>query len=320
MSRGLRATLWIAIASSVLLGQALLPATVGSLLWNSALDAGHLVLFAAFAIVVFMGIGSGASGGSLRRYGISMFVVVVVAGLTEFIQVFGERHAESSDFIRDLLGGGAALCVAASIDAGVGGRSTKMRWVRGVLILVAIALMAGGLETLFRVFQTYRQRDEAFPVVCDFDSAWTGTFLDSRNLEWELVSAPTEWSSAAPGLVARLSFAVAEYPGLIQREPFPDWTGYDRLEFELYSDAQTARRVAIRVNDLHHDNRYSDRFNRALTVSPGINRFSILLEEVRDAPQGRAMDMRAIHGIAVFASSPEEPFSIYLDGFRLTRD
>ena len=120
--------------------------------------------------------------------------------------------------------------------------------------------------------------------------------------------------------MARLSFAVTEYPGLILREPFPDWTGYDRLEFELYSDAQVPRQMAIRINDTRHDNRYSDRFNRALTVSPGVNQFSVQLDEVRNAPQGRTMDMQSIHGIAIFAVSPRETFSVYLDGFRLTRD
>ena len=323
MSRRLRATFLVAVASSVLLGQAVLPVTVDSLLWNTVLDAGHLVLFAGFAIVVLMAVGSGADGassGGLRRYGIALFAIVIMASLTEFIQGFGERHAEGSDFIRDLLGGGAALCVAASVDAGLGRRFSRMRWVRGVLLLVAIALMAGGLETLFRVVQAYRQRDEAFPVVCDFESTWGELFLDSRNVEWKVVSVPTEWSSSASRLVARLSFSVAEYPALILREPFPDWTGYDRFEFELYSDAQTPRQMAIRINDSHHDNRYSDRFNRALTVSPGINRFSFQLVDVRNAPQGRTMDLHSIHGIAVFASSPRETFSVYLDGFRLIRE
>ena len=71
--------------------------------------------------------------------------------------------------------------------------------------------------------------------------------------------------------------------------------------FTVVSDLDEPLRVTIRVHDAAHDQRYEDRFNRTLTIAPGVNRFEIRLDDIRTAPDRREMDMSRIRGVVIFA-------------------
>ena len=62
---------------------------------------------------------------------------------------------------------------------------------------------------------------------------------------------------------------------------------------------------------------YVDRFNRSFEIQKGVNRISIPLSEISEAPQGRAMDMKHIQSLALFSAQPEKGFSLYFDNLRL---
>ena len=117
--------------------------------------------------------------------------------------------------------------------------------------------------------------------------------------------------------LARLDLKPGAYPGIGIVEPHPDWSGYRRLVITIVSDLDAPLPVAIRVHDLAHDQRYEDRFNRALTVEPGVNRFAIALDDIRHAPDRREMDMRHIRGVLLFAYRRTLPTRVYLGPIRL---
>jgi hypothetical protein len=100
-------------------------------------------------------------------------------------------------------------------------------------------------------------------------------------------------------------------------EPYPDWSGHLRLVFTIVSDLDAPLRLVVRVHDAAHDQRGKDRFNRSLTVSPGVNRFAISLDDIRRAPDRREMDMRRIRGIILFAYRLNAPTHVYLGAWRL---
>ena len=62
---------------------------------------------------------------------------------------------------------------------------------------------------------------------------------------------------------------------------------------------------------------YADRFNIALTITPGEHRIEIPLETIRLAPHGREMDLGRIRGVGVFAYQLRQPRQVCLSAFRL---
>jgi hypothetical protein len=115
----------------------------------------------------------------------------------------------------------------------------------------------------------------------------------------------------------RLDLKPGAYPGIGIVEPHPDWSGYRVLAITIVSDLDAPLPIAIRVHDAAHDQRYEDRFNRALTVAPGVNRFTIALDDIRHAPDRREMNMRRIRGVLLFAYQRTQPTHLYLGPIRL---
>ncbi len=100
-------------------------------------------------------------------------------------------------------------------------------------------------------------------------------------------------------------------------EPYPDWRGYRRLLVTIVSDLDAPLSLVIRVHDAAHDQRSKDRFNRSLTIAPGVNRFSIALDDIERAPDRRRMDMRRIRGVLIFGYNLKAPTHVYLGALRL---
>jgi hypothetical protein len=112
-------------------------------------------------------------------------------------------------------------------------------------------------------------------------------------------------------------FYPKRYPGIRIEEPYADWRGFSRFRVDVYSEWPTVRSLVIRIDDAHHTNEYEDRFNQAVTILPGLNHIVIPLDDIRQAPVGRELDLSAIKAIRLFAISPPEEFSLYVDNIRL---
>ena len=190
---------------------------------------------------------------------------------------------------------------------------------RVALFLSAAALLAVAFQRVATVSLAYLHRDAIFPRLCEFDDRWQSTFVGVHDAVLTQGEPSAGWGRDLSTSVPRLTFLPAQYPGISIQEPHPDWTGYDRLAFEVYSEEPAPVELVLRIDDARHNNDYADRFNRALIIQPGPNRISISLDDVQRAPRTRPMDMTRIRGLTLFAVDPPRPFSVYLDGLRLER-
>ena len=77
--------------------------------------------------------------------------------------------------------------------------------------------------------------------------------------------------------------------------------------------------VYVRIHDVHHEGEATDRFSRRLTLMPGANPIAISLKDVKFAPETRAMNMRRVRSVMLFANAPEQAIELYLGDFRLER-
>ena len=88
----------------------------------------------------------------------------------------------------------------------------------------------------------------------------------------------------------------------------------------LFNPGQEPLTLTLRINDLAHDrgdNAYGDRFNTRLVLDPGANTFAINLDDVRNAPASRHMDMANVRRLGLFAVRLPAPRTVYLSDLRL---
>lgn len=182
----------------------------------------------------------------------------------------------------------------------------------GVGLLVVIALSPVLVWTY-----AYWDRAARFPSLVQFSSAWEMMFVKGRDCAVQIVPPPLGWEKPRVDTVGHVVFYPKHHPGIRLEEPYPDWRGFSRFRVDVYSELPTARALIIRIDDAHHNNEYADRFNRVITISPGLNHIHVPLDDIRHAPVGRDLDLSAIKDVKLLAISPPEEFSLYVDNIRL---
>jgi hypothetical protein len=181
-------------------------------------------------------------------------------------------------------------------------------------ILTALVVIAATLPlqgALLHSFNIHRD----FPVLESFEhrfetSGWKGT-----NARCSLSADHVTYGAAS--LKTRL--LPGEYPGVELAYFIGDWRGYDVFAFDAFLEGAVPLAVTVRINDAEHAHTYSDRFNRRFTLSPGMNRIAVNLDEVRKAPRSRTMNMAEIVDVRLFTVNLVEEKTLYLDYFRLEK-
>ena len=183
-----------------------------------------------------------------------------------------------------------------------------------------------GAALLLIVFQIYPvatavtdeyQARSQFPVLADFEypfelERWTGAA--GRAIDDTIKHSGNH--------SMRVSMDTALYSG-VSLSYFPgDWTGFSQFQCSIYNPNSDPLTLTCRIHDLAHTQgiqRYQDRYNKSFTLATGWHTITIELETVKNAPIDRAMDMRHILGIGIFATRLPQPRVVYIDAVRLLR-
>ena len=104
---------------------------------------------------------------------------------------------------------------------------------------------------------------------------------------------------------------------IVFKEPYPDWSDYSVLILELFHAGEGWIELGLRIDDQHHSRQLTDRYNRHLTLAPGVNRFRIPLDEVLRGPAERELDLQRIERIVLFPVDPVGGFELFLAPIRL---
>ena len=284
-------------------------------------NAGHFPFFGILSLL-FLGLSSLFLGkiikGRLWNYIIAFAMTLLIGGLHEYSQIIGPRDADIRDLVRDAAGAITFLGLYMIYDKQMAalwekwGRKIKIMFFMGAFILIVSMLIPSALWG-----GAYLYRNQNFPLICGFESIWGNKFLKTQDATIKTTLPPEKWENKIGNYVGKLTFFIAAYPGLAIEEPYPDWSGHKLLSFKVFSELDSSVRISIRIEDSQHNNDENDRFNRAFTVDPGLNKISIPLDEIRKAPTTRDMDMTDIRAIILFAYKPDKEFSLYLDDIRL---
>lgn len=287
-----------------------------SLFWRAVQNSGHTFLFAVAAVLVLLLLQDATE--LFRRSPLKLYVVagltsLLIGVLTELVQLLIDSDASTMDVMRDLAGIIAGLGIYAGADPYLQPYWLKSRKRKRIGIVVfSFCIFTVSLFSLISLSVAYMQRESAFPVVVDLKAKWSDAFIQTKHAS---VKIEVDKKSGADGKVkrvVRVELNRAIYPGVSMIEPYPDWSSFEILTLDIYSEQPRAFDLVLRIHDELHDQAYSDRFNRRLTVEVGENHFRIPLYDIKYAPASREMDMTKVSELILFAEKPDYPLSFYL--------
>ena len=300
-----------------------LPMPSHTFLWKAVNNFGHVPLFGLVAIVLLWisrMLSQSLGWSSRRQYGLALVGVLVLAFLTEALQLLDSaRQTSLSDIVYDLVGGLCGLALFFIYDP-----HPPKSWVPWrqrprifILSVCVIGLLVIPLLPVLERGYAHWDRANRFPSLLEFSSEWEMKFVEARDSTLQVVVPPVAWNKAKDDLVGKVEFHLKKYPGFYLNDPYPDWRDYTSLKFDIYSELSHVQQFAIRIDDAEYNRTYTDGFNRKLKVLPGINHVHIAIEDIRQSPVSREMDLTSIRKVLFFTVSPPEEFTLYFDRIRL---
>lgn len=292
--------------------------------WRMAFEIGHMPLFGVTALLVLriVRVSRGGAGTERADFLIALLATAILSLLAEAAQLIQPgRHANVGDALHNLTGAFCFIAIAAALQPGMWQGLGRDGPLAARLVLIGAVLALGlGVMPLAGVAWSYGMRAAAFPVLADLTERWQRPFLSIGRSELTRVPAPRGWTGQSGKQVARLTFLDAPWPGVTVREPWPDWSDFTALRFQVWSDLEVPVEIVLRVDDTHRQRAHRDRFNGSLIVTPGLNDFTIPLATIAGGPRERTLDVGDISQFILFSRRPDEPFELYFSRFWLEGD
>jgi hypothetical protein len=150
-----------------------------------------------------------------------------------------------------------------------------------------------------------------FPVLSDFETPfeidrWAG------NAELSIDNQVHFHGRSSLKIVLNTS----NYSGAALRYFPGNWLNYEYLHMSIFNPLDESLKVTCRIHDRHHADAiqaYDDRFNMGRVLRQGWNQIVIPLEEVKNAPKSRKLDLQEVQNIGVFVYRLRQPRVIYID-------
>lgn len=294
-----------------------------TLLYDALFDAGHAPLFGLLALVCLglsLCLVTRAGFPRVYHYLLAFGGSVAANVAAEWAQFEGPRDADLVDLLRGVAGAAAFLLFVSTYDPIVvrswgpaaGGR-------RGLLRALSVLLLLAAFAASISTGWAYLRRNLAFPRLSEFQTAWEKRFLHTQYASLELQRLPQHPGRDPRDLAARVTFHRRRVSGLVIRELYPDWSGYDRLALTVYSALDGPVELRVRIDDIRHRYFRSSRYEFSFTIAPGENPLTLPIAELADGDDDDLDTTRMCH-LFLFARRPAERFSVHVDHLRLERD
>jgi len=280
------------------------PLPIESLWLREALNSGHTIFFFFLSFYAYHGLKKQTNlSNTYLIVVIIVFVGIVFGILIEAVQQSLQREASIVDLCRDVVGIFAGLCLVASGAA----KKVSNQMYRFLSLAMAVALILFAMAPLMQLSMHYIQRNSAFPVVIDLGANWSESFIVYNHAE--LLHGDDQGNIGRYGKdkLHQVLFGPGRFPGVSIREPVADWSSYRLLKFSVVSNVEGDVVLVLRIHDKQHNQDYSDRFNQALIVHPGVNDYAFALASISEGPEARELDLSQIAGIILFLSRQSLP-------------
>lgn len=292
-----------------------------SIFWQEAQNSGHILVFGVLSLVALITLRS-ISWFEKHNYAwsyLGAIILTLLAGIiVEYIQLSVGRDAELIDVLNDGVGIFSFLGLYAFIDPALNTFRSKegRRLIFGIFGLSSLLLLIG-LSPVINLTLSYYQRDRDFPILIDFSKHWPLAFISTQDASLQIAEVPEQWLNTEQKHLGIVTLYSAQYPGFALKEPVSDWSSYAYLKFSIFSDTIQPIKLSLRINDKQHNQEYNDRYNTSLLIEQGKNQFRISLDDIRNGPTDRKLDLHAIDKVVLFASDLDTPLQFYVGNFQL---
>ncbi len=235
----------------------------------------------------------------------ALLITLLLSVVIEMVQLTVGRQASIDDLLNNLLGSLLALYIFQL-------RLLLSSRIKLGLISLLTLLLLWSLTPLLSIAADTAIAHHKHPIIADFETP----FEQSR---WESKSPLEIIQRKSKQLLAHIDSS-EKYPGLTLIPRVSDWRGYAFFQFEMYNSSDQIWPLYFRINDRLHNkrgNHYNDRYNTKMQLKPGWNRFQVSLQQVKQAPTKRTMDMARISGVTFYFMSGSPLKTIRLDNLIL---
>jgi hypothetical protein len=269
-------------------------------LWN----LGHIVFFALLPYTVFSRFKwHWESFG--RQCLLTMAMCIVLGSIIEMGQYGLKLDVDLGDVFRDLIGGWVGLFFLFPSRKRVQKKSMR------VLQIITVCLVGLQIYPVFVAFTDEFIARKQFPVLSGFETPW-----EIQRWTGGAAFAVDDKIHHGGKHSLRVLLKTDMYSG-VSLFYFPEnWEGAKSFQFSICNPSEEILSITCRIHDQEHNQGsklYTDRFNRKFSLTKGWNTIVIDMQDIRNAPEGREMDIRRIRGVGVFATMLKQCRVVYLD-------
>lgn len=296
----------ILLVSAAVIGGHLLPGLDNSRVEDGVRNGLHVVVFAAFAVIVFE---------YLKSSGIAIVIAVpvtivavgLIGGLSELMQNVAGRQLDVGDVVRDFAGASLGLVGRLlwrwSID-------DRRSWItklvsRSASVLVGFSIIAPLLFWL-SIIGLGRMTS---PVILDFGQWWNKYTYRPINAE---IIAPAGAAGSA-----EIRLLKWRRSGLVISPMMTNWSDYEYLTITASMLRGPDTNVTVRINDSDRRNNWSDEFIASIIVDADTAMIRIPFRELIDEPGQPAMDLSDVQEVVIFARDRRRDTVMLIDDIRL---
>ena len=274
-----------------------------------AWELGHICLFFFYTYALLKVWKSFAR----RSFQVQLIVVLllslVLGSLIEWSQAAFDRTFSLKDIAMDVMGSLAAVAFLSPTRIVP---SKNFLRITQIIICLLVLLLTYPLVIVL-VDQVVARMQ--FPVLSNFETPfeinrWGGSALIA-----------IDENTVREGKASlKVQLTPARYSGTSLNHFPANWHGHDYLHISIFNPSLEPLKITLRINDKEHFSNgqsYSDRFNRQFILSSGWNNIDIAIDDIRNAPKNRAMNLRAIGNMGIFTVNLKIPRLIYIDDVRL---
>lgn len=278
---------------------------------DEAFDFGHLLLFGTLSLVVLIMISNKRRRQSnVKPYVLAGIITFLLGFITECIQIFlPEREFGLRDLLYNACGAGIFLSNWFAFSNKKIAKAVKRNIIISSTLIIGICFW----PTVTAIIDEKALRED-FPIIGSFERKY-------EILRWKTQDSKINRTSiyrTHGSYSMEVKLNPGTFPGMSLRYFPHDWSKYSLLVFDLYLLENKPFDLIVRINDKEHNSKHEDRYNQTFKINPGLNEVSIPLENVKNAPKGRSMDMRQIVNITIFSYKLKEKRSFFIDNVTLS--
>lgn len=317
-----RKRMLFAIGLLVLVAGALVfPFPMKGRLWGDLFDLAHAPVFCLSLIALVGFLDPVAAGFSarfqtivpmtIRRVAVITLVLMTTGLVGEFLQKFAGRSPSWGDVFANSAGLLAGLCW-------IGSRKCPTPFKRPLVATAVGIILAISANPLLEIWDSI-ERIRSFPALASFERAreirnWIGHNANAQ--------ISNDWSSDGDySLSVRLH--QSQYPGAALIYLGRDWSEFKQLRFDVMNPGKQNLKLIVKIQDQPHSDTgfdYHDRYHQEIEIRAGEQSDVVVdLENVKNAPASRQMDMTQINMIDIFSVDVVSPLAFYVDRVRLSK-